>query len=167
MLQIAAHARLGKELGNPGNPERHRNGNSISRRYGWGLVAFGKMADTLMRHKKCDLLSLQGKATQSVWTDRTTGEERSRLSVNMESIVSARTARPCGRKKASTLEAQSMQTLSGKKLRFQMKAWRGYETSDMRHLQRGRRQRHAQVSLNRDHRSTPGKPRLNRAEWTI
>ena len=65
-----------------------------------GLVAFGKAAESLMRNHKGDLLSIQGKTTQSVWTDKTTGEERSRLSVNVESIVSARTARPGGRKKA-------------------------------------------------------------------
>ena len=110
MLEIAAHARLGKDpelkQTNNGNEMAVSSvavdvtqGESDQQTLWLGLVAFGKTAESLMRHKKGDLLSIQGKATQSVWKDRTTGEERSRLSLNVESIISARTARPGGRKK--------------------------------------------------------------------
>jgi len=81
MLQMAAHARLGKD------PELKQtsNGNDMAvssaavdvtqgegdQQTLWlGLVAFGKAAESLMRHHKGDLLSIQGKTTQSVWTDK-------------------------------------------------------------------------------------------------
>ena len=109
MLFIAAHCRLGKD---PVSRET-RNGKQMAtssaavdvtqgeneqQTLWFGLVAFGKMADTLMRHKQGDLLSIQGKVTQSVWKGKD-GQERSQLSVNVESIISARVARPGGRKK--------------------------------------------------------------------
>ena len=53
---------------------------------------------SLMRHKQGDLLLLQGTGTQSHCTGKD-GEDRTRLSVNVGSIVSARTARPGGKRK--------------------------------------------------------------------
>ncbi len=114
MLEIAAHCRVGqdpiarqtktgKDMATASVAVDVTQGEGDQQTLWLGLVAFGKMADTLMRHKQGDLLSLQGKATQSHWTGKD-GQEQTRLSVNVESIISARTARPGGRTKAAPTE---------------------------------------------------------------
>ncbi|GAH02409.1 unnamed protein product [marine sediment metagenome] len=64
------------------------------------------MADTLMKHKQGDMLCIQGAATPGHCTG-TDGEDRTILSVNVESIVSARTTRPGGTKRTITILDQT------------------------------------------------------------
>ena len=56
-----------------------------------GLLAFGRVADDLLRHRKGDLLSAFGRLQRRTWKGRD-GEDREELQVVVESIVSARTA---------------------------------------------------------------------------
>ncbi len=64
----------------------------------FGLVAFGKQAKALLRHRTGDLLAVMGALTRQRWT-APDGTERSRWSVLVEAVVSARTARPAGGRK--------------------------------------------------------------------
>lgn len=64
-----------------------------------GIVAFGRVADDLLRHVKGDLLSVSGRLQRNVWTDRKTGEVREQLQVVADALVSARTVRPGGGRK--------------------------------------------------------------------
>lgn len=70
-----------------------------------GLVAFGRVAEDLLRHSKGELLSVSGRVQRRTWTDKTTGEEREQLQVVADSIVSARSVRPSGRSKAKVAES--------------------------------------------------------------
>ena len=58
-----------------------------------GLLAFGRIADDLLRHQKGDLLSAFGRVQRHTWTARN-GEEREQLQIIAEGIISARTVRP-------------------------------------------------------------------------
>ncbi len=58
-----------------------------------GLLAFGRIADDLLRHQKGDLLSAFGRVQRHTWTARD-GEEREQLQIIAEGIISARTVRP-------------------------------------------------------------------------
>jgi single-strand DNA-binding protein len=64
----------------------------------FNVVAFGRTADELARHKKGDLVAVIGRLTRNNFTARD-GQERSSWSVAVEQIVSARTVRPGGRAK--------------------------------------------------------------------
>lgn len=64
-----------------------------------GVVAFGKLADELTRHHKGDLLSVSGRLQVRHWTD-TAGTAREQWQVVADALVSARTVRPGGRKRA-------------------------------------------------------------------
>ena len=80
------------------------------------LLAFGRQADVLLRHKKGDLLSFSGKLTQSKWrSDNSQGQERTNFSVLADSIISARSVRPStggGRKAANTGNPETTQQFS-------------------------------------------------------
>ncbi len=60
-----------------------------------GLLAFGRIADDLLRHQKGDLLSAFGSVQRHTWTAHN-GEEREELQIIAESIISARTVSPGG-----------------------------------------------------------------------
>ena len=60
-----------------------------------GLLAFGRIAEDLLRHHKGDLLSAFGRVQRHTWTAHN-GEEREQLQIIAESIISARTVRPGG-----------------------------------------------------------------------
>lgn len=64
-----------------------------------GVVAFGRLADELQRHHKGDLLSVSGRLQVRRWTGAD-GGEREQWEVVADAIVSARTVRPGGRKRA-------------------------------------------------------------------
>ena len=64
-----------------------------------GLLAFGRAADDLLRHRKGDMLSAFGRVQRRTWKTRD-GEEREQLQIIAESVISARTVRP-GRADAS------------------------------------------------------------------
>ncbi|HEX2796054.1 MAG TPA: single-stranded DNA-binding protein [Immundisolibacter sp.] len=63
-----------------------------------GIVAFGKLADLLLRHAKGDLLSASGRMQVRRWTD-TDGTGREQLQLVADALVSARTVRPGGGRK--------------------------------------------------------------------
>lgn len=66
-----------------------------------GLIAFGRLADELLRHAKGDLLSASGRLQRNTWTD-SDGAAREQLQLVADTIVSARTVRPGGRKRATS-----------------------------------------------------------------
>lgn len=61
-----------------------------------GIVAFGRLADELQRHRKGDMVSASGRLQVRHWTD-TAGTAREQWQVVADALVSARTVRP-GRK---------------------------------------------------------------------
>ena len=62
------------------------------------LVAFGKVAEALAKHAKGEPVAVSGRLQLNVWAD---AEEKKheRLQVVADAIVSARTARPAGKRK--------------------------------------------------------------------
>lgn len=62
-----------------------------------GIVAFGKQADMLARHTKGDMVSVSGNMQINQWTAQD-GSTASGYQVVADSVVSARTARPDGKK---------------------------------------------------------------------
>ncbi len=64
----------------------------------FSLAAFGKTAESLLRHQKGDLLAAMGPLTRRRYTDRD-GVEREGWSLTCEQIMSARTVRPGGGRK--------------------------------------------------------------------
>ena len=65
----------------------------------FGVVAFGRQAESLIRHGKGDLIGVSGRLQLSVWTDED-GNQRTKLQVVADTIMSARTVRPGGRRRA-------------------------------------------------------------------
>ena len=59
------------------------------------LLAFGRQAEALLRHRQGDLLAVMGSLTRRRWTGED-GSERARWSVLCDAIVSARVVRPSG-----------------------------------------------------------------------
>lgn len=62
------------------------------------VTAFGDAAELLSKHGKGDMLSVHGRMTLSRWEDAA-GNDRETWQMVVESIVSARTARPGNRRK--------------------------------------------------------------------
>ncbi len=68
------------------------------------ILAFGRQAETLERHRKGEMIAVTGRMTQSRWTGQD-GQERTGLNLIADTIVSSRTVRPGGkRKKAPATE---------------------------------------------------------------
>ncbi len=65
----------------------------------FGLVAFGKVAESLLRHKRGDMLSASGRVQLNTWTT--------------DSVVSARTVRPGGGKRKQQSQQQDYQAPAG------------------------------------------------------
>ncbi|MEQ9888240.1 single-stranded DNA-binding protein [Pectobacterium zantedeschiae] len=63
------------------------------------VTAFGKQADALAKHQKGDMVSVSGNMQLTQWTDGH-GNEQNGYQVIADSVVSARTVRPGGRKGA-------------------------------------------------------------------
>ncbi|ENN7399707.1 single-stranded DNA-binding protein [Escherichia coli] len=61
------------------------------------VLAFGRQADALAKHQKGELLSVAGNMQISQWTGQN-GETRQGWQVIADSVISARTVRPCGKK---------------------------------------------------------------------
>lgn len=57
------------------------------------LVAFGKQAELLARHKKGDMIRASGNMTANVWTD-SAGVERESYQIMLDALISPRTVRP-------------------------------------------------------------------------
>ncbi|HIB1508568.1 TPA: single-stranded DNA-binding protein [Salmonella enterica subsp. enterica serovar Muenchen] len=62
-----------------------------------GVLAFGKQADALAKHTKGDVVSIGGTMQINQWTGQDGGTQ-SGYTVIADSVVSARTARPGGRR---------------------------------------------------------------------
>ncbi|HDR2341996.1 TPA: single-stranded DNA-binding protein [Enterobacter kobei] len=65
-----------------------------------GVVAFGKQADALAGHVKGDLVSVAGAMQVNQWTGKDGGTQQG-YQVVADSVISARTARPGGKRGAS------------------------------------------------------------------
>ncbi|TQN82555.1 UNVERIFIED_ORG: single-stranded DNA-binding protein [Citrobacter freundii] len=61
------------------------------------VLAFGRQADALAKHHKGELLSVAGNMQMSQWTGKD-GETRQGWQVIADSVISARTVRPGGKK---------------------------------------------------------------------
>ncbi|HBE5559739.1 TPA: single-stranded DNA-binding protein [Escherichia coli] len=61
------------------------------------VLAFGRQADALAKHHKGELVSVAGNMQVSQWTGQN-GETRQGCQVIADSVISARTARPGGKK---------------------------------------------------------------------
>ena len=61
------------------------------------VLAFGRQADALAKHHKGELVSVAGNMQVSQWTGQN-GETRRGWQVIADSVISARTARPGGKK---------------------------------------------------------------------
>lgn len=61
------------------------------------VVAFGRQADALSKHRKGELISVSGTMQSSLWTGKD-GETHQDWQVVADSVISARTVRPGGRK---------------------------------------------------------------------
>ncbi len=62
------------------------------------VPAFGRQADALAKHRKGELVSVAGNMQVSQWTGQN-GETRQGWQVIADSVISARTARPGGKKR--------------------------------------------------------------------
>ena len=62
-----------------------------------GVTAFGKQADALARHQKGDLVSVSGQLQVNQWSGQDGGTQ-SGYALVADSVISARTARPGGKK---------------------------------------------------------------------
>lgn len=72
-----------------------------------GIVAFGKLADLLLRHAKGDLLSASGRVQVRRCTDAD-GTGREQLQLVADALVSARTVRPGGAKRPAGIRWRAL-----------------------------------------------------------
>lgn len=68
-----------------------------------GVVAFGKVADDLLRHEQGDLLSVAGRVQLRQYQTRA-GEDREQVQVIADALVSAKSVRPRGGRRKHTPE---------------------------------------------------------------
>lgn len=64
----------------------------------FGVVAFGRTAETLCRHAKGDLISVSGRLQLNRFRDRD-GNDREQLQLIADTVISARTVRQRGGKR--------------------------------------------------------------------
>ncbi|WP_294900541.1 single-stranded DNA-binding protein [Tatumella sp. UBA2305] len=69
--------------------------------YWLGVVAFGTQADILAKHQKGDMISVAGNMQLNQWSGQD-GVQKEQPQVIADSIVSAKTVRPGGRKTTSS-----------------------------------------------------------------
>jgi len=75
-----------------------RDGQAVTQ---WlGIVAFGGVADDLARHAKGDPIGVSGRVQHNSYT-KNDGTKVEQLQIVADSIVSARTVRPGGRRRSS------------------------------------------------------------------
>ena len=107
MMQAALHGRLGRDP----QPRTTASGNPMvvasiavdvtprdaeREEVLWVLlVAFGRLAEQLARHRKGELVSASGRLVLNRWTGND-GQERTTWEMVADSLVSARTVRPSG-----------------------------------------------------------------------
>ncbi len=64
----------------------------------FGIVAFGKAAEALLRCKKGDMASVSGRVALNVWTGKD-GQAHEQLQITADSVIGGRTVRPGGGRK--------------------------------------------------------------------
>ena len=67
----------------------------------FNVVSFGRVAETLARHYKGDLVSMSGKVVLNRW-EGPDGVEREQFQIIADSVVSAKSVRSGGRKRAQS-----------------------------------------------------------------
>lgn len=77
-----------------------------------GIVAFGKLAELLLRHAKGDLVSASGRVQVRRWADHH-GTGRGQLRLVADALVSVRTVRPGGGRKRAEDQAPFDDGLEG------------------------------------------------------
>ena len=85
-----ASARLAVEI------EARTDGESGAETWWLSVLAFGRTAESLMRHAEGEPMSVSGRLQSQRWTDRATGERREGWQCIADAIVSARSVRPGG-----------------------------------------------------------------------
>ena len=68
------------------------------------ILAFGRVAESLLRHKPGDMLNVYGSVQINRW--QANGETKQNLQIVAESLLSARTTRPGKRKAANDSDRQ-------------------------------------------------------------
>ncbi len=76
-----------------------------------GLLAFGKQAESLLRHKSGDMVSASGRVQLNRWEKN--GEQREQWQLVADSLVSARTVRPGGGKRKQQAQQPDFQAPAG------------------------------------------------------
>ena len=114
MMMISAHGRIARD---PKNIETAsgksmastslavsldlRTGGETQDGTQWlNLLAFGKVADLLLKHKQADMVNIAGNCQLMKYTT-SDGTERENITVIIDSLISARTTRPSGGKRKS------------------------------------------------------------------
>lgn len=77
-----------------------------------GIVAFGRVAETLLRHDKGDLVSVSGRVQRNRYVAKD-GAEREQLQIVADTILSARTVRPSGGRKRADGERTARSRMPG------------------------------------------------------
>jgi single stranded DNA-binding protein len=104
--QVAAHGRLGSDpvqrQSQSGNPwatasiaVQLSTGDDDAPPQWFSLIAFGKVAETLTRHAKGDLVSVSGRLQLKRWQDRE-GNDRGQLQIIADTVMSAKSVRLAG-----------------------------------------------------------------------
>lgn len=118
-MQAAAHGRLGQD------PREIQTSSgtvmavaslavTLTDRHGeehteWlGIVAFGKVAEGLLRHKKGELVSVAGRCQRDDYKGQD-GEQRRALQIVCDSVIGSRTVRPGGGRRKGSQSAASGQ----------------------------------------------------------
>ena len=109
--QIAAHGRLGADpvqrQSQAGKPwatvsiaVQIAEGDDAPPQW-FQLVAFGRVAETLAKHSKGDLISVAGRLQLNRWQDRD-GADHERLQILADTIISARSVRSGGKRREAS-----------------------------------------------------------------
>ena len=77
----------------------------------FNIVAFGKLAELLLRHQQGEMLNVAGTVQVSRWTDQN-GETREQLQIIADSIISARSTRPAGNRHRNSGDTQQRRDAS-------------------------------------------------------
>lgn len=74
-----------------------------------GVLAFGRVADSLARHRKGELVSVAGPLQANTWTGQD-GSPQTGYQVIADSLISARTTRPGGGRQPAAAQAAGPST---------------------------------------------------------
>ena len=112
MMQISAYGRIARDPNNIQTAsgksmagatvavslDLRTGGETVDGTQWLNLLAFGKVADLLLKHKQADMVSVSGNCQLTKYTT-SDGTERENITVILDSLISARTTRPGGGKR--------------------------------------------------------------------